>query len=397
MKPNLPYGRHNIDDEDIAAVVEVLKSDRLTTGPAVQAFEEQLCRVMAVKNAVACSSGTAALHLALMGLGIVAGEKVVVPNVTFAATANAVRYIGAIPVISDVDGDTGLMTPETLAETLKLAAPVAAVIPVHMAGQVCDMTEIFTLANQHGAHVVEDACHAIGGFVGTDKHKDPVGSCRYSLASTFSFHPVKTIAMGEGGAITTNDEQVAARMRRLRHHGIRYRSDGFLRPEQSFTGDDENPWYHEAADLGFNYRASDIQCALGRSQLSKLAQFVLERANLVERYMSLLEPLSPTVQTVIKPSKLTYGWHLMVVLIDFENTDISRARLMRELQRRGIGTQVHYIPLHMMPAFQPFCRGKSFPGAEKYYDRCLSLPLYSGMGGDDVEFVVENLSEVLRG
>lgn len=397
MKLNLPYGRHSIDDDDIAAVVEVLKSDRLTTGPAVQAFEEQLRRVMAVKNAVACSSGTAALHLALMGLEVVAGEKVVVPNVTFAATANAVRYIGAIPVISDVDGDTGLMTPETLAETLERAAPVAAVIPVHMAGQVCDMKAIFAIANQHAANVIEDACHAIGGFVETGTHKDPVGSCRYSSASAFSFHPVKTVAMGEGGAITTNDEEVAARMRRLRHHGLRYRSDGFLIPEQSFTGDDENPWYHEAGDLGFNYRASDIQCALGRSQLGKLTQFVLQRARIVETYTRLLEPLSPVVQTVVQPSESTIGWHLMVALIDFESAGISRARLMKELESRGIGTQVHYIPLHRMPAFRPFCDGQSFPGAESYYARCLSLPLFFGMKDDEVKFVVDNLSELLFG
>lgn len=245
--------------------------------------------------------------------------------------------------------------------------------------------------------MVEDACHAIGSFVATGELRDPVGSCRYSSAAAFSFHPVKTIAMGEGGAITTNDEEVATRMRRLRHHGLRYWSDGFVLPEQSYTGDEENPWYHEAADLGFNYRASDIQCALGRSQLGKLSEFVSERARLVERYTRLLEPLSPVVQTVVQPSGSTIGWHLMVALIDFETAGISRARLMRELERRGIGTQVHYIPLHRMPAFRPFCDGQSFPGAESYYARCLSLPLFFGMKDDEVKFVVENLSELLFG
>lgn len=392
----LPYSRHNIDDEDIRAVVDILKGDWLTTGPAVAGFEEALCRITSAQYAVACSSGTAALHMALAATGIVERQRVIVPAITFAATANAARYLGAEPIFSDVDPDTGLLTPQTLAAAIKRSGGAQAVIPVHLAGQSCDMRGIAEIARENGMKVVEDSCHAIGGSIDEGEGDSPVGACVYSDAAAFSFHPVKSVAMGEGGAVTTNSADMDAEMRRFRSHGTRRESDGFLNAALAMEGESLNPWYYEIDGLGFNYRVSDIHCALGLSQLSKLAARVARRTELVDRYTDRLAPLAPIVRPLGRRGRGNTAWHLFVVLIDFAAAGTTRGDVMRALREQGIGSQVHYIPLPLMPAFNEFSDGSSFPGAMKYYEQCLSLPLYFGMSDDDVDRVVAVLADVLN-
>jgi dTDP-4-amino-4,6-dideoxygalactose transaminase len=273
----LPYGRQLIEDDDIAAVAEVLRGDYLTGGPAVQDFERGLIDVTGARHAIAVGSGTAALHVAAMTLDLKPGDQVIVPTVTFLATANAARYVGADVVFADVDADTGLMGPDQLAEATRRAPAARAVFPVHLGGQVADPVSIGKVARDAGLKIVEDACHAIGTTL-ADNTRTPVGACARSDMCIFSFHPVKTIAMGEGGAVTTNDDGMAERLRAFRSHGMVREPSGFLDKAQAFATDGTaHPWYYEMHEFGFNYRASDIHCALGRSQLAKLDRFVERR------------------------------------------------------------------------------------------------------------------------
>ena len=376
-------------------MVNVLRGDWLTTGPAVTEFERALCDVTTAPHSVACSSGTAALHLAYITVGVAPGDRIIVPAVTFAASANAAKYIGATPVFADVDPETGLMTTDTFSAALDGAGEVAAVVPVHLGGQVCDMPGIAEIARARGLKIIEDACHAIGGMPDEGSGPTSVGACDYSDAAAFSFHPVKTIAMGEGGAVTTRDAEMAASMRRLRHHGIRTRNDGFLNPALAETGEDPNLWYYEAAEMGFNYRASDIHCALGLSQIKRISRLVRRRGELTELYLAALAPLAPIVRPLGRRGAGFTAWHLFIALIDFERAGISRAKLMAELRERGIGSQVHYIPLNLMPTFAAEAGEMALPGAATYYGQCLSLPLFVGMTNDDVASVVAALSEVV--
>jgi UDP-4-amino-4,6-dideoxy-N-acetyl-beta-L-altrosamine transaminase len=395
--PLLPYGRHVIDDDDVAAVAAVLKSSALTGGPAVDRFEQALAEVTGAADAIACSSGTSALHLAVLALGLGPGDQVVVPSLTFLATANCARYVGADVVFADVDPDTGLMTPTTFEQALSRAAPgrVRAAIPVHLNGQACDMRGLKQVADRHGIALIEDACHALGTtYPGNDTV--PVGACREAVAACFSFHPVKTVAMGEGGAITTNDPVLAATMRRLRGHGMERNPAASTVPEFALGPDGTpNPWFYEMNEIGWNFRASDIHCALGASQLKKLPAFLNRRAELVALYDAALKPLAPIVRTLGRTGG-TVGWHLYVVLIDFPAIGRDRGTVMRALAASGIGTQVHYFPVHLQPYYQRLYGRQSLPGAETYYSRCLSLPLFPAMTDDDVTRVVEALAQATR-
>lgn len=396
----LPYGKQQIDEDDIAAVTAVLRSEFLTTGPAVAAFEEALARELHVDHVVVCSSGTAALHLAARLCDIAPGDKVIVPALTFAASANAFRYEHAEIVFADVDPDTGLMTTRNLSETLERpeAAGARVAVPVHFAGQCDSPADLAAVADRANLIVVEDACHAIGSRYSVDGADIAVGSCRHSTMSVFSFHPVKTIAMGEGGAIATRDSAIARRLRTLRAHGIERSPDKFSDAAAAFAPDGTpNPWYYEIEELGFNYRASDIQCALGRSQLAKLHQNVARRSALVSRYDKLLSPLAPHVRPIARVTNVVPAWHLYVVLIDFDQIDRSRATVMNELRARGIGTQVHYVPVPWHPYYRSLgANRRHYPGAELYYARTLSLPLFPAMHDSDVDRVVEALSDVCR-
>ncbi len=396
--PFLPYGRQSIDVDDVAAVVSVLKGDWLTTGPTVEKFERAFAEEVGARYAVACSSGTAGLHLAAMALGLGEGDRVVVPAMTFMATATVVRHVGAEVVFADVDPDTGLLDRASFSGALDdaLAAGIKAVFPVHLSGQCVDMGMVAGLAREHDLAVVEDACHAIGTTYENQGKSTAVGACRHSNMAVFSLHPVKVIAMGEGGVVTTNDEGLYERMRRLRSHGITHDAARFENLDLAFDGDGKaNPWYHEMAEPGFNYRASDIHCALGLSQLRKLRRFVEKRAALSERYDELLAPLAPTLRPVSRVAGCRPAWHLYVVLIDFEAAGLDRATVMNRLKTAGIGTQVHYIPVHRQPYYQQRYGGHRLEGAEQYYRRCLSLPLFADMTTVDVNRVVEELREIL--
>lgn len=396
----LPYGRQTIGDDDVAAVVEVLRGEWLTTGPKVAEFEAAFAAAVEAPHAVVCSSGTAALHLAAMALGLGPGDEVIVPTVTFLASANGPHYTGAEIVFADVDPDTGLLTAETLEEAISRAGPgLKAAIPVHLNGHACDMEALAAVAARHGLRLIEDASHAIGtryrereagGWVA-------VGSGKDAALATFSFHAVKTIAMGEGGAVTTRDEVLARSMRRQRSHGMERESARFTDTERAFDGEGRpNPWYYEMSAVGFNYRASDLQCALGLSQLRKLDAFAAQRRRLARLYDQRLSG-----QRTIRPVTAREGCdpvpHLYAVLVEFGTGGIpSRADVMRTLAARGVGTQVHYQPVHLQPYYRTRHGGLRLPGAEGYYRRCLSIPLFPGMEAADVERVVAALEEALQ-
>lgn len=394
---SLPYGAHAVDDDDIAAVVDALRSDRLTTGPAVVAFERALAETLGAAHAVACSSGTSALHLASLALGLGSDDAVIVPSLTFVATANAPHATGAEIIFADVDPDTGLMTPETFSAALESASgqTVRAVFPVHLNGQCVAMSEIATIAEANGIAIVEDACHAVGARY--PKSNSPVGGGAHGAAAAFSFHPVKTIAMGEGGAVTTNDSALAAAMRRFRNHGLVTTPDEFENPVAAFDSNSApNPWYCEMPVPGFNYRASDIHCALALSQLAKLQRFVAERAALVSIYDNALVPLAPLVKPLRRVAGGQAAWHLYVVQVDFASAGVTRGDVMRRLAGQGIGTQVHYIPVHRQPYYARRYGALDLPGADDYSDHVLSLPLFVGLATGDVSRVVRSLAEALR-
>ncbi|HEX4180089.1 MAG TPA: UDP-4-amino-4,6-dideoxy-N-acetyl-beta-L-altrosamine transaminase [Caulobacteraceae bacterium] len=396
--PFLPYGRQVIEDDDIAAVAEALRADLLTTGPRVEAFEAAFAEKVGARHAIACANGTAALHLAMMALDLRPGEAVIAPAITFVATANAARYLGAEVVFADVDPDTGLMTPETLAEAVGRldGRPLRAVLPVHLAGNVVDLPGVKRLAEPQGAVLVEDACHALGTGMAFDNRPERVGDGRHSAMACFSFHPVKTIATGEGGMITTNDPVLAERSRLYRTHGLSRDPAGFRNPELAFAADGSvNPWIYEMQALGYNYRMPDVLCALGISQLAKLDRFVARRRFLTTRYRELLAPLAPLVRTVPPPHGCDPALHLFVALIDFESAGLSRRRVMEGLRARGIGSQVHYIPVHRQPYYRARYGDLALPGAEAYYARCLSLPLFPAMTDADPDRVVDALKAVL--
>jgi UDP-4-amino-4,6-dideoxy-N-acetyl-beta-L-altrosamine transaminase len=386
MTDFLPYARQLVEDDDIRAVVEVLRSDFLTTGPRVAAFETALADSVEAEWAVAVGSGTAALHAACFAAGVQEGDEVIVPAITFVATANCVRYLGGEPVFADVDPDTGLVVPESVAD--RAGPATRAIMAVHLAGACADMQALSPIAKGAGAVLIEDAAHALGGSYGGRR----VGSgADGSSLSIFSFHPVKHITTGEGGAITGNDGDLRRTLRLFRDHGIE-------RTPRRFREQSPGPWYYEQQILGHNLRLTDIQAALGLSQLAKLTRFVERRRALAARYDRLLADLPAVTPVVGDATRAGCAYHLYPVLIDFGALETTRAAVMRRLRERGIGTQVHYIPLPMQPYYRD--RGSdpaAFPGALRYYERTLSLPLFPAMRDEDVDRVVDGLGVVLGG
>ena len=396
--PFLPYGRQTIEDDDIAAVAEALRSDFLTTGPRVEAFEQAFAETVGARYAVACANGTAALHLSMLALGLRPGEVVIAPAVTFAATANCARYQGGEVIFADVDPDTGLMTPQTLAAAMSQldGRKLAAVLPVHLAGHVVDLPALRDLAEAHGAELVEDACHALGTTMAFDNAPERVGDARHSAMACFSFHPVKTLTTGEGGMVTTNDPALAQRLRLFRTHGVSRDPEGFQDRDLAFDADGEvDPWFYEMQALGYNYRLPDVLCALGISQLAKLDRFIARRRSLTARYRSLIAPLAPLVRCVEPSRGSDPALHLFVALIDFAAAGLSRRQVMEALRARGIGSQVHYIPVHRQPYYRARYGEIDLPGADAYYARCLSLPLFPSMADSDPDRVVEAIRAVL--
>jgi UDP-4-amino-4,6-dideoxy-N-acetyl-beta-L-altrosamine transaminase len=399
-EPFLPYGRQFIDAADVAAVTAALQSDYLTTGPQVAAFEAAFAMRVGAKYAVVSANGTTALHLAAAAAGLQVGDVAVVPTLTFLSTANAVRFCGADVVFADCDPDTALTGAGHIEAALKAAAgkvgKVKAAFVVHMNGQACDMEAVGTLAKARGLKVIEDASHAIGTTY-TDKAGavHPVGACRHSDFVTFSLHPLKTLTMGEGGITTTNDPVAYELMCRLRTHGMVRDPGRFEVMEQGFdAGGTANPWYYEMPEIGFNYRATDVQCALGLSQLAKLDWFAERRADIVKRYdTAFLDGKAGAGHNrrfvpFTRRAGSTNVLHLYVLLIDYAALGKSRARVMAELKTQGVGTQVHYLPVHRQPYYTRLYGDQTFPGADSYYARCLSIPLYPGMTPADTTRVI---------
>ena len=380
--PFLPYGRQTIEEDDIVAVAQALRGDFLTTGPTVEAFETAFAAKVGADHAVACSNGTASLHLAMLALGVGPGDTCIVPSITFLATANCAAYVGADVVFADVDPDSGLMTPQSLAEALgRATGPVKAVLPVHLRGDVCDLPTLARLAAEAGAVLVEDAPHALGSTMDFGAGGERVGDCAHGVMASFSFHPVKTIATGEGGMLTTNDADLATRLRSLRSHGM-------TRPPGA------DPWVYEMAEPGFNYRLPDINCALGLSQLAKLDRFTDRRRRLTALYAARLAETN-AVTLAESPAWSDPALHLLTVLIDFESLGVTRAEVMARLSAAGIGSQVHYIPVHTQPYWRARNGVLDLAGARAWYDRCLSLPLYPAMDDSDVERVAAALEAAL--
>ncbi|MBO6675194.1 MAG: UDP-4-amino-4,6-dideoxy-N-acetyl-beta-L-altrosamine transaminase [Rhizobiales bacterium] len=388
----IPYGRHHLEEDDIVAVTEILKAGLLTQGPMIEAFETAVADYVGSRYAVAVSSCTAALHLAALSADIRPGRKLVTSPITFVASANAALYCGGTIAFCDIDPSTVNMDPNALEAVLAEADDVGVVSPVHFGGLPCDMERIGHLARKAGALVVEDAAHALGARYSDGSR---VGSGTYGDMTAFSFHPVKAIAAGEGGMITTNDENLYRRLLRLRSHGINKLNDSMVGSDLAFENGKLNPWYYEMQELGHHYRITDIQCALALSQLKKLDRFLARRQQLAAVYdaaFSSFTNLSPAQPMARERS----GLHIYVVRIDYAAAGISRGDLMRALRSRDIGSQVHYVPVPAHPYYRQ--RGfdpKSYGHAWKYYQDALSIPLFFDLTDAQQSDVITALQEIV--
>lgn len=388
----IPYGKHHIDEEDIQAVVGVLRSGTLTQGPAIESFEQAIADYVGVKYAVAVSSGTAALHLSALAAGVGPCTSLITSPITFVASANAALYAGGRVVFADIDPDTVNMSPSALSNALANNPDARAVIPVHFAGLPCDMPAIKSIAEQAGVTVIEDAAHALGAQYPDGQR---VGSCAYSHMTIFSFHPVKAIAAGEGGMITTNDEAIYRKLLRLRSHGINKLDDPLQMPEQAETDGIRDPWYYEMQELGFHYRITDMQCGLALSQLKKLDRFIARRRELVNKYDGAFADMR-NCRPAQTAGRDRSGHHLYVLRIDFDSIGLSRAQLMQELKSRGIGSQVHYIPVPAHPHYRRLgFKPEDYPNAKKYYQEALSIPLFFDLTDDQQGRVISAIKELV--
>ena len=381
----IPYGRQDISEADIQAVVDVLRSDYLTQGPAVPAFEKSIADYCGVPHGIAMNSATSALHIACLALGVGSGDIVWTTPITFVASANCALYCGADIDFVDIDPKTYNMSVERLREKLTHAKQYGklpkVVIPVHLCGQSCDMAGIYALGQQYGFKIIEDASHAIGGKY----RNEPIGNCRYSDITIFSFHPVKIITTAEGGMAMTNDAQLAKRMQLLRSHGI-------TRDVNEMTQEPDGPWYYQQIDLGFNYRMTDLQAALGLSQMNRLDEFVAKRHVIAKRYDQLLSDISVTIPWQHADSYS--GLHLYVIRLKLTEIGKTHRQVFESLREAGIGVNLHYIPVYR----QPYYEGLGFktgycPDAEKYYAEAISLPMYPGLIEAQQNYVIA----VLRG
>lgn len=374
----IPYGHQTIDEADIQAVERVLRSDYLTTGPAVGAFEEKVAGYAGAKYAAAVSNGTAALHTACLAAGIGPGDEVITSPITFAASANCVLYCGGRPVFADIDPATYNLSPEEIEK--KITPRTKAVIPVHFAGRPCEMDAIGEIAKKHGLTVIEDGAHALGAAY----HGRRIGT--FSDMTIFSFHPVKPITTGEGGMVVTDDEKLYQRLKLFRSHGItreEWEMEGSA-PEQG------EGWYYQQVALGFNYRMTDLQAALGASQMDKLDGFLQKRREIAARYSRAFAEV-PGIGIPEWPKEMESGWHLYVIRIQ----EKERAEVYRRLQEAGIGANVHYIPVYRHPYYQRHGYGEvCCPRAEELYRQIISLPIYPGLTGEEQQQVIDTVRYV---
>lgn len=378
----IPYGKQSITEEDIQAVCQILREDYLTQGPRIAAFEKAFAQYIGSQYAVAVANGTAALHLCTLSLGLSSGQRVICSPMTFVASANCVRYAGGTVDFVDIDVHTGLMDLNRLAEQLAQAEtdPYVGIIPVDYMGLAVDMERVRMLADQYGCWVIEDSCHAPGGYFTDNKGNiQRCGSGQFADLAIFSFHPVKHIACGEGGMITTNDPDLYERLRMLRQHGI-------TKQASQFEGVAESPggWYYEMQALGFNYRLSDIHAGLGLAQLGRAAAGLARRRELARRYDEAFDG-SPIHSPPAHPG---HAYHLYVIRVP------NRKRLYDHLRANRIYAQVHYIPVHYQPYYQSLgWRKGDFPQAESWYDHCLSIPMYPTLTNQEQDFVIEKVFE----
>ena len=386
-RPFLPYGRQTITEADIAAVVEVLRSPFLTQGPAVPAFEQAVAAKVGARHGVAVNSATSALHIACLALGLGPSDRLWTSPITFVASANCGRYCGATVDFVDIDPATGLMSVAALQTKLEQAERDSTlpkvVVPVHLAGSSSDMAAISALADRYGFAVLEDASHAIGGRY----RGEPVGNCRYSAITVFSFHPVKIITTGEGGLASTNDAVLAQRMEELRSHGIVREAERF---EQPAAG----PWVYEQQQLGFNYRITDLQAALGLSQLQRLDEIVAERNQQLQRYRELLADLPAQLLEV--PEEVLSSVHLAVIRLQ-EASSQEHRQVFEGMRAAGIGVQLHYSPVHLQPYYRQLgFKEEDFPEAEGYSSNAISLPLFPGLSEEQQQQVVAAIRQELK-
>ena len=371
----IPYGKQSIDEDDINSVVEVLKSDFLTTGPKIKEFEDELCKYTNAKYCVAVANGTAALHLASLVL-LNKGDKVITTPNSFVATSNSILYVEAKPIFVDIKED-GNIDLDLCEEELKKDSSIKAIYVVHFSGNPIEQEKLKYLKETYNIKILEDCAHSLGASFGNIK----AGSCENSDCSILSFHPVKHITTGEGGAVTTNSKEIYEKLLELRAHGIKRL--------QEFA-----PWYYEMHSLGFNYRITDMQCALGISQLKKLDSFVKRRKEIALRYdeaffNSIVKPLYSFNQNS--------SYHLFVVKVDFSKLNISKVELFNKMREKNIGLQLHYIPINKQPYYKSLGYGnEDTPIMNKYYDECFSLPMYSSLSNEEQEYVIKTLFEILK-
>jgi len=374
----LPYARHIVEDEDVRAVADALRSGWLTTGPCVDAFERAVASFVAAKHAVAVNSGTAALHCAVFAAGAGAGHEVITSPLTFVASANAVLYQGGVPIFADIRSDTLMLDPAEVAA--RVSSRTRAILPVDFAGQPCDLDELLAIAREHDLLMIEDAAHALGA-----SHRGrPIGSV--ADLTVFSFHPAKLISTGEGGMVATDDDGLASRLRRFRNHGL----DTDFRERA-----DRGETYSRMVDLGYNYRLADVQCALGLSQLGRLEQFLKRRSAIAECYAGALASM-PQVTMPAVSSHVRHAWHIFPILLRLEQLRADRNTILEGLQAENIGAAIHYVPAYWHPYYEAlgYRRGLC-PRAEEAYERILTLPLFPTMTDRDVEDVVAALRKVL--
>jgi len=384
----IPYGKQEIIQQDIDAVVDVLQSDFLTQGPQVPLFEKAIKDAVNADYAFAVNSATSALHIACLALGVGKGDVVWTTPITFVASANCALYCGADIDFVDIDPQTYNLSSELLEQKLKHAKQNSlplpkVVIPVHLCGQPCEMEQIHQLSKEYGFRIIEDASHAIGG-----KYQgNPIGNCEYSDITVFSFHPVKIVTTAEGGAATTNNPEIASKLELLRSHGIT--RDVTLMKNESHGG-----WYYEQIDLGFNYRMTEMQAALGVSQMSRLHDFVAQRNNLAARYDELLKGLP--LKTPFQITDSYSGRHLYVIRLDLSAISLSHKEVFHLLREKGIGVNLHYIPVHLQPYYKALCfNAGDFPEAEKYYKEAISIPLFHTMSESEQLQVIKIIKEAL--
>lgn len=379
----IPYGTQWITDEDISAVAEALRSPWMTQGPLVEKFEKAVAEYCGARYAVAVANGTAALHIAALAAGFSPGDEVITSPITFVASANCVLYAGAQPVFADIDPATYCIDPQAVLG--KLSPATKGLIPVHFAGQPCDMPALHNIAKKQGLVVIEDAAHAIGASYEHQGNTYRVGSCAHSDMTIFSFHPVKHITTGEGGIVTTNDETIYKKLLLLRSHGIT------RNPDQMTSN--EGPWYYEMQDLGYNYRITDFQCALGLQQLGRLDDFLDRRWQIVRAYENGFATEEELILPYVAPSTIS-AFHLYV--LQFKT--LSRLDVFNRLREKNLGVNVHYIPVHLQPYYmQSFGYEKGdYPHSEDYYSKAITIPLYPRMSDEDVTYVIQAVKETIR-